>query len=237
LQTDHYTSSPNHRTTAAFVIRTTLAEEGPRGLFRGFWTIAARDCPFMVILLTTYENFKAFHHRSVRKDLLEKMHRAHPHSPAVVAGAALEDLEADIPTLNSILFGGVSGFLAGYFTTPMDVMRTRMITYRRSAAIASGSSSVASVAVASPSAVSMSEVARQILRSALARNSATSTRPTVMGDAVRVYRAFFVGALPRSLWWFGICSIFFPVYEGMKSVLDGSQVEEVGTRKVLEYRV
>ncbi|RUS20095.1 mitochondrial carrier domain-containing protein [Endogone sp. FLAS-F59071] len=225
LQTDHYATS-THRTTAAYVIRTTFAEEGARGFFRGFWTIAARDCPFMVILLTTYENFKAYHHRSVRKDLLEKMHRSnHPHAPAVVAGAALEDLEADIPTLKSILFGGVSGFLAAYFTTPMDVMRTRMITYKRS--IVSASTSTVASSSSSSSAASMTEIARHILRSALAKDPSARVGSTiVMDDAVRVYRAFFVGAVPRSLWWFGICSIFFPVYEGMKSVLDGSDTKE-----------
>lgn len=200
LQTDHY--SVNGRpATASQVVRHTLMEEGPRGLFKGFFAIAARDSPFMVILLVSYENFKAFHRRSVRKDLIERMQHQRPQ---MVANAAFEELEADIPTMRSIMYGGISGFLAGYFTTPMDVLRTRMITEKRQLGQAPSSSST-----------SVTQVAKGMLERAMYGAPKLSTGQKTL----RVYHEFFAGAMPRSMWWFGICGIFFPTYETLKSVM------------------
>lgn len=178
------------------MIRQTLLEEGPRGLFKGFWAIAARDSPFMIILLVSYENFKAFHHRSVR-EALEKTREYRLKQKGVVAGAAFEELEADIPTMRSIIYGGVSGFLAGYFTTPMDVLRTRMIAQK---------------ATQNLSVVDMAK--HMVHRAWTAQPVAGSVAKTI-----NTYNAFFVGAIPRSFWWFGICGIFFPSYETLKSLM------------------
>ncbi|KAI9301729.1 mitochondrial carrier domain-containing protein [Cunninghamella echinulata] len=201
LQTDHYGAG---KASAKYVIRQTLKEEGPRGLFRGFWPIAARDSPFMIILLVSYENFKAFHHRSVREDLIEKMKKNKSrYEQQVVAGAAFEELEADIPTLRSIMYGGVSGFLAGYFTTPMDVLRTRMITQKKSPASS-----------------------QQLTVMQVAKNMVDRVRHTEKGSfrqTIGIYRSFFSGSIPRSFWWFGICGIFFPTYETLKSVMINPQ--------------
>ncbi|KAG2188033.1 hypothetical protein INT44_000784 [Umbelopsis vinacea] len=212
LQTDYY-ANLSQKPTTGFVIRQTLLEEGPRGLFKGFWAIAARDSPFMVILLVSYENFKALHHRSVKRDLLDRVKRNHPH---VVATAALEDIEIDIPTFKSIMFGGVSGFLAGYFTTPMDVLRTRMITNKRVAGIAAP--------------VTVMQTARSML------DKAMETKSTV-GKVKRVFGSFFSGAIPRSLWWFGICGIFFPGYESLKSIMDPVSDELKAQRQREQERV
>ncbi|KAI9495939.1 mitochondrial carrier domain-containing protein [Zychaea mexicana] len=178
LQTDHYAG----RSTASFVVRQTLAEEGPRGLFKGFWAIAARDSPFMVILLVSYENFKAFHRRSVHQEWINRVKQQ-----KIVASAAFE--ETGIPTLQTIVYGGVSGFLAGYLTTPMDVIRTRIITERRH-----------------QQPVTATDMTRRMLYQA-------------SGKPSRMYREFFAGAMPRSCWWFGICAIFFPTYETLKTVM------------------
>ncbi|KAI8062183.1 mitochondrial carrier domain-containing protein [Gongronella butleri] len=199
LQTDHY----GNNATASQVVRQTIMEEGPQGLFRGFWPIAARDFPFMVILLVSYENFKAFHHRSVRDDLLKNMRydqQQQMQQQQVVAGAAFEELEADIPTLRSVLYGGVSGFLAGYFTTPMDLLRTRMITMKKTAA--------------SHEPIGVTHVAKHIIHNV---RSQYQGRP--VAQSVALYKSFFTGSLPRSFWWFGICGIFFPTYETLKSLM------------------
>lgn len=150
-------------------------------MFRGFWAIAARDSPFMVILLVSYENFKKFHRQSVFR---ERQHTL----PAVVANASFEDIE--IPTFKSMAYGGVSGFLAGYLTTPMDVLRTRMITSQKHS-----------------NGVSLSawQTARYLARAS--------------GSVAMTYKTFFSGSLSRSVWWFGICSIFFPTYETLKAIM------------------
>ncbi|KAI9029981.1 mitochondrial carrier domain-containing protein [Phycomyces nitens] len=196
LQTDHYSNIlKGERATAGFVVRQTIIEEGPRGLFKGFWAIAARDSPFMIILLVSYENFKAFHHRSVRDNWLQTPRKAYD---PVVANAPFEELEADIPTFRSIMYGGISGFLAGYFTTPMDVLRTRMITQR---------------ATPNRQSASVTDVAKSMISRVVSQHKTPAQR------AVNIGRAFFVGAMPRSFWWFGICGIFFPTYETLKSVM------------------
>ncbi|OBZ88735.1 hypothetical protein A0J61_03210 [Choanephora cucurbitarum] len=195
LQIDHYQTATNKRPTAAFVIRQTLLEEGPKGLFRGFWAIAARDSPFMIILLVSYENFKAFHHRSVR-EAIKKTREYRLKQKNVVAGAAFEELEANIPTMRSVVYGGVSGFLAGYFTTPMDVLRTRMIAQK------------------SAQSVTVMTMARSMIARSWSRQDISPVR-----KSINTYHAFFAGAIPRSLWWFGICGIFFPSYETLKSLM------------------
>lgn len=198
LQIDHYKiqgQNPN----AAFVIRQTLLEEGPKGLFRGFWAIAARDSPFMIILLVSYENFKAFHHRSVR-EALDKTREYRRKHKQVVAGAAFEELEADIPTMRSVMYGGISGFLAGYFTTPMDVLRTRMIAQK------------------STKPMTVTEMAKSMIKHTWSCSNVSTFR-----RSINTYHSFFAGAIPRSLWWFGICGIFFPSYETLKSLMNNKK--------------
>lgn len=202
LQIDHYKPNSNGiRPNAAFVIRQTLIEEGPKGLFRGFWAIAARDSPFMVILLVSYENFKAFHHRSVREAFEKTREYSRLKQHKAVAGSAFEELEADIPTMRSILYGGVSGFLAGYLTTPMDVLRTRLIAQK-----------------ASNQTMSVVQMAQYMISKAWSQPNSISS----FQKSKNTYSAFFVGAIPRSVWWFGICGIFFPTYETLKSLMSSA---------------
>ncbi|KAG0740748.1 hypothetical protein G6F62_011330 [Rhizopus arrhizus] len=196
LQIDHYKTKTGQKPNAAYVVRQTLIEEGPKGLFRGFWAIAARDSPFMIILLVSYENFKAFHHRSVR-ETIEKT-REYRRQHQIVANTSFEELEADIPTMRSVLYGGVSGFLAGYFTTPMDVVRTRVIAQKT---------------VKKP--MTVAEMARHMIHTSWVHSKASTVR-----RSVDTYNSFFAGAIPRSFWWFGICGIFFPSYETLKSILN-----------------
>jgi len=91
------------RSTSTFsIVSQILQTAGPLGFFRGFVSTSLRDVPFMVILFTTYEQFKAAHQG--------------------------EGISNGIPqTMASTLFGGVSGGLAGFFTTPLDVIKTRVM--------------------------------------------------------------------------------------------------------------
>ncbi|KAG0335652.1 hypothetical protein BG000_007344 [Podila horticola] len=204
LQTGYYASAAasGHNVNAGFVFRSVLREEGARGLFRGFWSTTARDCPFMVILFTTYENFKAFH--------ISNMQTAITSDPSYVASSPVE---VKIPAMTSTLFGGISGFLAGYFTTPMDVIRTRIMTFKKAAGVPKGL----------VQDISMTGISREMYQQAIQQAAARSVRSNGVVQSMRqgqsIYRAFFVGSIPRSMWWFCVCSIFFSTYEVMKQNL------------------
>ncbi|KAG0377481.1 hypothetical protein BGX24_006006 [Mortierella sp. AD032] len=213
LQTGYYSNivEAGGNVNAGFVFRAVLREEGVRGLFRGFWSTTARDCPFMVILFTTYENFKAYHTRNLQIQITS--------DPSYIASSPVE---VKIPPMTSTLFGGISGFLAGYFTTPMDVIRTRIMTFKK----ASGASVVGSVqGLKAVQEVTMTSISREMYRQASVgaaqKSGAMHSNAMVrsMRHGASVYSTFFVGAVPRSLWWFCVCSIFFSTYEVMKQNL------------------
>jgi solute carrier family 25 S-adenosylmethionine transporter 26 len=159
-------------------LKLVLREQGISGLFRGFWSTTLRDWPFMIILFTTYESFKQNHHVFNRNMF-------------TIDSRTEDDSEQEeITTLKSTIFGGVSGALAGFLTTPFDVIKTRIMTAR---------------GVLAP--------------------SFSSTVGTIWNSGGS--RAFLVGATARSFWWFGICSVFFPLYEGGKNSLKGFVHKEI----------
>ncbi|KAF9900195.1 hypothetical protein BX616_002656 [Lobosporangium transversale] len=215
LQTGYY----NHHThmgqqsqsniNAGYVFRAVLRDEGVRGLFRGFWSTTARDCPFMVILFTTYENFKAYHTRVLTTQITS--------DPNYIASSPVE---VKIPPMTSTLFGGISGFLAGYFTTPMDVIRTRIMTFKKGTAAVGPSTTIVPT---TPQAITMTNISREMYRQATMQALKASAHSNALIRSMRVgqsvYSTFFVGAIPRSLWWFCVCSIFFSTYEVMKQKL------------------
>ncbi|CAK9104736.1 S-adenosylmethionine carrier 1 [Durusdinium trenchii] len=101
MQTGQYTSS-----WAA--CQSILRQDGFSGLFRGYLSTASRDTPFMVLLFFSYEQFKAWKIRLTFGDSLPPL-------------APWSDAE-------TVLWGGVSGALAAWLTTPFDVIKTRVMT-------------------------------------------------------------------------------------------------------------
>lgn len=202
LQTDY--NGPE-KATFQRVARDIIKEDGPLGLFRGFWSTTARDAPFMVILFVVYESFKGY---SIRNNIGV----AAP-SPGYYTnngngngngngtngnGDYISSLEGDaddlvpasgITTLRSILYGGISGFLAGWVTTPFDVVRAKVMTFKKKDSRAK--------------VPSMIQVFKEVANAERAKG----------GSVVRV---FWTGALARSFWWYCVCSMFFPTYESMK---------------------
>ncbi|KAJ3414498.1 hypothetical protein HDV05_006500 [Chytridiales sp. JEL 0842] len=175
----------------AVVVRSILHEQGPLGLFRGFWSTTARDAPFMVILFCTYESMK-----QNQRLILNQFIR-----PSTLALEEDDDEdETNITTLRSTIFGGLSGALAGFCTTPFDVIKTKIMTSPTTTHHHQQQSSSASIF----------KVASEIIR---------QQRTITGGSSIRVASTFFTGATARSVWWFGICSIFFPIYEKSKEVL------------------
>jgi hypothetical protein len=93
--------------------RAIVHEQGIGGLFRGFWSTTFRDWPFMIILFSSYESMKEHHHYFTYNP---KTHE-------------IEGRDDDgISSLKSTIFGGISGGLAGFLTTPFDVIKTQIMT-------------------------------------------------------------------------------------------------------------
>ncbi|KAJ3054499.1 hypothetical protein HK097_001680 [Rhizophlyctis rosea] len=205
LQAGHYEAPAGHGPVGTTdVVRSILRQDGLKGLFRGFWSTTARDWPFMVILFTTYESFKQYHHHITFPVVGSS--RPFTSSSSVlspieerVRASIEEEMEDHVPitTFKSTLFGGISGFLAGYLTTPFDVIKTKIMLSSRSGITIGG--------------VAKALYAQQ--RQMLSANSHGNV------GALKPASVFFTGAVARSSWWFCVCSMFFPVYEGMKGFL------------------
>lgn len=106
MQTGQYSSS-----WTAF--RSILRQDGVGGLFTGYLSTASRDTPFMVLLFFSYEQFKAWKIRLTFADDVPSQLLA-PMKP-------WSDAE-------TVLWGGISGALAAWLTTPFDVIKTRVMT-------------------------------------------------------------------------------------------------------------
>ena len=214
LQTGHY-DTPTHSQAgvvkqkpkgATYAVRTILRSEGIPGLFRGFWSLTLRDWPFMIILFTTYDTLKSVHHNFAINN-----------APPVPDGTVYTH---EIPTLKSTLFGGLAGGLAAFVPTPFDVIRARIMTFK--AAPGTGGATTPN----------MRQISGMILREHVAKTMPSISSTTVAAIPQRTAismipaasRAFFVGAAPRTVWWFCVCSMFFPIVERCKEGFDDVSV-------------
>ena len=140
------------------VIQQIVKRDGVRGLFRGFWSTTARDCPFMIILFGSYEGLKS---------------------------------RFDVSLLGSTILAGACGGVSGLVTTPLDVIKTRIMTIPTKKNVSSSGVRMAMRAMSTSAKYQMSMQIRSIY--------------TESG-----IHWFFLGAVPRSVWWFCVCAIFFP---------------------------
>ena len=91
-----------HFTKAAAAVRSILATEGAAGLFAGYGSFLLRDLPFDAIEFVAYEQLKRAYSASVGgRDL-----KAHEVSAV----------------------GAAAGAVTGVVTTPLDVLKTRLMT-------------------------------------------------------------------------------------------------------------
>lgn len=88
--------------TASAAIKATLTQEGPLGFFRGYGSLVLRDLPFDAIQFPLYEYLKLV---SARR---------HPERP--------------LQTWETSLCGCVAGAVSAALTTPVDVVKTRLMT-------------------------------------------------------------------------------------------------------------
>ncbi|VFQ76466.1 unnamed protein product [Cuscuta campestris] len=82
-------------------------EQGPKGLYAGYWSTLARDVPFAGLMVTFYEAFKNMTEYGKQK--------LFPNS----------DLQLN-SSVEGLFLGGLAGGLSAYLTTPFDVVKTRL---------------------------------------------------------------------------------------------------------------
>ena len=86
-----------------------------RELYRGAGITIAREIPFTVLQFTMWESMKeAYGKRYLRS-----------------AETATSVIETQIPASTSAMFGSVAGAIAAGLTTPLDVIKTRVMLARR----------------------------------------------------------------------------------------------------------
>ncbi|CAI5965231.1 unnamed protein product [Closterium sp. NIES-64] len=87
--------------TAVNAVKTILSKEGFRGLYAGYGSFLLRDLPFDAIQFAIYEQLKIQLKKTLKRDLKDP-------EMAVV--------------------GAISGAITGAVTTPLDVIKTRLMT-------------------------------------------------------------------------------------------------------------
>ncbi|CAO1631029.1 unnamed protein product [Parajaminaea phylloscopi] len=87
-----------------------LAREGPRGMWKGYATTVAREIPFTCIQFPMYERLKLM--------LLQRHRERHPEATS-------------LPAYQAALVGSFSGGVAAATTTPLDVVKTRLMLAER----------------------------------------------------------------------------------------------------------
>ncbi|TKY88635.1 hypothetical protein EX895_002266 [Sporisorium graminicola] len=106
-------------------------EAGVRGYYRGFGSTVGREIPFTCIQFPLYERLKLEMARSRAK--------SHTTSTDAQGGDALapslsdQELVRNLPTWQAGLAGSIAGAIAAGLTTPLDVVKTRIMLHTKQA--------------------------------------------------------------------------------------------------------
>ncbi|GAB0491589.1 hypothetical protein MMPV_002843 [Pyropia vietnamensis] len=162
------------------VARRMWAQGGVGAFYQGYSSQVARDVPFRVIQLVTYEELRRLY-------LAAKVSRAPPSKAAAVLSASTSAVDAAkaagsakvaITGVEGMLLGAVAGSFTAAVTTPLDVVKTRMMTAE--AGVLTGG---------------VPGVVRQVLREEGVRGLARGLGPRVIyiGPSCAIFFAVFEG--------------------------------------------
>ena len=106
-------------TTVTSGITKIMKEEGPLGFFAGYAGVCARDVPYTMLELGLYDNFKTLY----LKMKLRKSAAASSSSPKSKTTPPVKITQYD-----EIVCAAFTGGITGWFTNPMDVVKTKLMT-------------------------------------------------------------------------------------------------------------
>ncbi|SJX64768.1 related to PET8-Protein of the mitochondrial carrier family (MCF) [Sporisorium reilianum f. sp. reilianum] len=157
-------------TTTFQAFKKVFQEAGGRGYYRGFGSTVGREIPFTCIQFPLYERLKL------------EMARSRARSQDDVSARLMSDQELvrNLPTWQAGLAGSIAGAIAAGLTTPLDVVKTRIMLHTKQAAGA------AAGAGAMPT---------------LPRGVNTDIIPTLLHiGRTEGVKTLFSGFLPRTMW-------------------------------------
>ena len=160
------------------LIKKIFEKEGIKGFYRGYLSTALRDIPFMVILFTLYESLKLYNSKLF-----------------------------DESSLFSCLSGGISGSIAGYLTTPADIIKTNIMANIYSHPLSSHS---------------ISSINNN--KSILSVFNELYNKGGIIG--------LFRGSIPRTIFWGTVTALFFPTYEYSKTLIHSYQYRDKDQKSV-----
>ncbi|EPQ27821.1 uncharacterized protein PFL1_04566 [Pseudozyma flocculosa PF-1] len=118
------TSSYGAKTSTAQAFRMVFKESGFRGYYRGFAGTVGREIPFTCIQFPLYERLKL------------EMSRSSLLGHDADSGVSNEKRVRDLPTWQAGIAGSIAGAIAAGLTTPLDVVKTRIMLHRDVGAVA-----------------------------------------------------------------------------------------------------
>lgn len=118
-------------TTTFQAFKKVFQEAGVRGYYRGFGSTVGREIPFTCIQFPLYERLKLEMARSrAKSQTVTDAHRG----DAVVGSLSDQELVRNLPTWQAGLAGSIAGAIAAGLTTPLDVVKTRIMLHTKQAA-------------------------------------------------------------------------------------------------------
>jgi hypothetical protein len=171
-------------TTTLQAFKKVFQEAGVRGYYRGFGSTVGREIPFTCIQFPLYERLKLEMARSrASKDAASGSGVA---SEERVHALSDQELVRGLPTWQAGLAGSIAGAIAAGLTTPLDVVKTRIMLHTKRSASAHPGGAAAAAASAAES---------------LPRGVNTDIIPTLLHiGRTEGIKTLFSGFLPRTMW-------------------------------------